>query len=175
LSKAECQGKPDSTGTLGPPQGLDPETLVRSHASAVLGICLAHTRNVHDGEDMMQEVFVKAVSRLRTLRDPSKVRQWILQIARRTCIDHYRRQASCQALPDDVPAPVDETDSRIASLHSAVSKLPDLFREPISLYYLNGQDCAGVARTLGISEAAVRSRLARARLRLHEILSEDSR
>jgi RNA polymerase sigma-70 factor (ECF subfamily) len=124
---------------------------------------------------MMQEVFVKAVSRLGSLRDPSKVRQWLLQIARRTCIDLYRRKPACRDLPDDLPAPEDGTDSRVASLHAALAQLPESFREPLSLYYLNGQDCAAVARTLGISEVAVRSRLARARLRLHEILSEESR
>jgi RNA polymerase sigma-70 factor (ECF subfamily) len=139
----------------------------------VFGVCLAHAKNIHDGEDMMQEVFLKAVSKLNTLRDPGKVRGWLLQIARRTCIDHYRRRVRSQQIPDDIPAPEDDTENRIARLHRAISQLPESFREPISLYYLNGHNCASVARTLGISETAVRSRLARARLRLHEILTED--
>ena len=41
-----------------------PGMLVREHAPAVLGLCLAHTRNLHDGEDIMQDVFLKAFENL---------------------------------------------------------------------------------------------------------------
>jgi len=40
-----------------------PEGMVRRHASAVLGVCLAHTRNIHDSEDIMQDVFIKAFTK----------------------------------------------------------------------------------------------------------------
>jgi len=134
---------------------------------------LAHARNVHDGEDIMQEVFLKAFSKLGMLRDPHKARAWLLQIARRTCIDYHRTRTSAGPIPEDLAAPKDQTQDRIASLHRAILQLPDTLREPITLFYLNGHSSAGVARTLGISETAARSRLARARLRLHEILSGD--
>jgi len=161
----------------GQPGGLNPEMLVREHASAVLGVCLAHTRNVHDGEDVMQEVFLKAISKLGTLRDPRLARAWLLQIARRTCIDRYRRASHTPVsveLPQDVADPRPNADDRIERLHSAIGRLPEIYREPILLYYMNGHSCTSVAKSLGLTETAVRSRLARARLQLHEMLSEDS-
>jgi len=161
----------------GQPGGLNPEMLVREHASAVLSVCLAHTRNVHDGEDVMQEVFLKAISKLSSLRDHRLARAWLLQIARRTCIDRHRRAAhapACSGLSEDVAEPQRDTDDRIGRLHSAIGRLPEIYREPILLYYLNGHSCTSVAKSLGLSESAVRSRLARARLQLHEMLSEDS-
>jgi RNA polymerase sigma-70 factor (ECF subfamily) len=88
------------------------------------------------------------------------------------CIDYYRNRSSVRAIPDDVLAPQKPVNENIERLYEAISQLPDGYREPITLYYLNGHNCAGVAETLGISEDAVRSRLVRARLRLHEILSE---
>jgi RNA polymerase sigma-70 factor (ECF subfamily) len=57
-------------------------------------------------------------------------------------------------------------------LHAALARLPDVYREAIVLYYLDGRDCAGTATALGISEVSVRQRLARGRLMLHDLLKE---
>lgn len=42
-----------------------PKVMVRRYASAVLGVCLAHTHNIHDSEDIMQDVFIKAFTKRR--------------------------------------------------------------------------------------------------------------
>jgi RNA polymerase sigma-70 factor (ECF subfamily) len=152
---------------------LTPEMLVRKYSSAVLGLCIAHTKNFHDSEDIMQEVFLRAVAKLKTLRDESRARPWLLRIARRACIDYYRNRPPSRPLADDMPAAPDNLQEQAARVHQAVSQLPEQYREPIALYYLDGRNCAGVANTLGISEQAVRQRLVRARLMLHELLSED--
>jgi RNA polymerase sigma-70 factor (ECF subfamily) len=154
-------------------EALTPETLVRRYSSAVLGLCIAHTKNFHDSEDIMQEVFLRAVTKLKTLRDENRARPWLLQIVRRTCIDYYRKRPPTQTLASDVPAGVDCIKEQVKRVHEAITELPEQYREPIALYYLDGRNCAGVARTLGISEQAVRQRLVRARLMLHELLSED--
>ena len=173
MTKAESQNTCEDTNIVDLREGLTPETLVRNHAPAVLGLCLAHTQNMHDSEDIMQDVFLKAFTKLDTLRDPSRARAWLLRIARRRCIDHYRKRSSIEKRSGRAPSPSKNSDERILRLHRAISKLPDSYREPISLYYLNGRKCASVAKSLGISETAVRTRLARARLWLHEILLED--
>ena len=74
-STCETANMADADGTL------TPEMLVRKYASAVLGLCLAHTKNLHDSEDIMQEVFLKAFTKLNTLRDHTRARTWLLQIA----------------------------------------------------------------------------------------------
>ena len=174
MAKAETQVRrvgPDTTDLQLTPT---PESLVRDHATAVLGLCLANTKNLHDSEDIMQDVFLKAFLKLPTLKDPQKARAWLLQITRRACIDHHRKHTTLKPLTEDIPTRPQYDDQRVKRLHKAISRLPDSYREPITLYYLNGRSSAGVARTLGISTSAVRSRMARARLLLHEILQEDS-
>jgi len=153
---------------------LTPQMLVREYASAVLGLCIAHTKNFHDSEDIMQEVFLKAFEKIHTLRDADRARPWLMQITRRMCIDYHRKHLAAQAIPENLSAPSGTGNEQTERLYKAISKLPDGYREPITLYYLDGRNCAGVAKTLGLSEDAVRSRLVRARLRLHEILSEDT-
>jgi RNA polymerase sigma-70 factor (ECF subfamily) len=149
--------------------------LVREHASAVLGLCIAFTKDYHDGEDIMQDVFLKAFTRLDTLADHTKARQWLLKIARRMCIDHFRKSRTHHSIAEaeTVPAREDHFDEHSARVHAAVSRLPEGYRDVISLYYLDGCDCEAVARSLGITNAAVRRRLTRARLMLHELLAGD--
>ena len=150
------------------------QRLVREYASVVLGVCMAYTRNLHDSEDMMQETFIKAITKIDTLRKPDRARSWLLQIARNTCIDHQRRRVHTRPLPDDLPDPSPQDHDNIERLYRAIARLSKTYREPITLYYLKQRNCAAVAQTLGISEPAVRRRLVRARLQLHAILSEDN-
>ena len=153
---------------------VTPEMLVREHASAVLGFCITFTKNFHDSEDIMQDVFLQAFTKLWTLRDPTRVRPWLLKIARRMCIDYYRKRRSSYSLAEiDEPARPDYGNEHIMRVHTAISKLPEDYREAITLYYMDGRDCAGVANNLRISETAVRQRLVRARLMLHDLLVED--
>jgi len=150
-----------------------PEAMVRQHAPAVWGVCLAHTRNIHDSEDLMQDVFIKAFTKLHTLKDPGRVRGWLLQIARRTCLDFHRGRASERQAVQNMPTERPVMDKRVLRIYKAISQLPDTYREPIVLFYLDGRNCRGIAQALGLSETAVRSRLSRARWQLHEILRED--
>jgi RNA polymerase sigma-70 factor (ECF subfamily) len=175
LTEAERQNARKAAKGANVRGSLTPEMLVRDHASAVLGLCIAHVKNLHDGEDIMQDVFLKAFTRIDTLRDHTRTRQWLLKITRRMCIDHFRKRRTRRPIADAeaVAARADYRNEHIARVHAALSKLPDGYRDTISLYYLDGHDCAGVARSLGISNAAVRRRLTRARLMLHELLVED--
>jgi RNA polymerase sigma-70 factor (ECF subfamily) len=172
LGKAEQQKKSQVQDSAS--KTMTPQMLVHKYASAILGLCIAHTKNFHDSEDITQEVFLRAFTKINSLRDAGRARPWLLQIARRMCIDYHRKRPAAQAIPEDIPAPSETGYEHFERLYEAISKLPDSYREPITLYYLDGRNCTGVAQFLGLSEDAVRSRLVRARFMLHEILSEDT-
>lgn len=149
--------------------------LVRRHASAVFAVCLANTGRSHDAEDLMQETFLKAFAKLDDLRDRDRAGPWLVRIARRLCIDHLRGRKPASSISSDLPAPAEGQDPQIERLRAALSRLPENFRETISLYYLDGRSCTGVAATLGISPGAVRMRLLRGRVMLYELLTGDDR
>ncbi len=88
-----------------PGQTVTAELLARSHAPAVLAVCLAYTRNVHDAEDAAQDTLARAIANLHQLREPGRIRAWLLQIARRVCADGYRRQQTFVPLPEHIAAP----------------------------------------------------------------------
>jgi RNA polymerase sigma-70 factor, ECF subfamily len=149
-----------------------PADLFRRHAQAVFAVCLANAHNYHDAEDIMQAVFLKAVAKAASLRKPGSARAWLLQVARRECVDFQRRRKRPEPLAEEPPTRTAGGNALCERLHDAVRKLPQNYREAIVLYYLDGRDCSGVAASLGITEQAVRQRLVRARVMLHDLLEE---
>jgi RNA polymerase sigma-70 factor (ECF subfamily) len=150
-----------------------PTTLFHLHAQAVFAICLANTQNYHDAEDVMQAVFLKAIAKTSSLREPARVRAWLLQVARRECVDFHRRRKPAEPLLDEPSTPSPSGNADWQRLHEAIQKLPQTYREAIVLYYLDGRNCSGVATSLGTTEPAVRQRLVRARAMLHDLLQEE--
>jgi RNA polymerase sigma-70 factor, ECF subfamily len=144
----------------------------QQHARAVLAVCLAHVADPNDAEDLMQTVFAIAIEKLHTLRDRTKVRPWLLQIARNKCRDHARRRRPTAPLPTDVPQPPPPDREQVRRLHGALATLPPDHREAITLHYLAHQGCRSIAEAQGTSVAAVRQRLFRARLALRRLLQE---
>jgi RNA polymerase sigma factor (sigma-70 family) len=96
-----------------------------------------------------------------------------LQVARRECVDFHRRRKPMERLLDEPSTPAAGGNVACERLHEAIQKLPENYREAIVLYYLDGRDCSGVAASLGTTEQAVRQRLVRARVMLHDLLQEE--
>lgn len=150
-----------------------PDALFRAHAPAVFAVCLANTQNHHDAEDIMQAVFLKSIAKASSVREPTRVRAWLMQVARRLCVDFHRKRKPTEPLAIEPPTPTSQDEVSCRRLHQAIRKLPQNYREAIVLYYLDGRKCANVAAFLGIAEPAVRQRLVRARAMLHDLLQED--
>jgi RNA polymerase sigma-70 factor (ECF subfamily) len=167
---------PQAPNTSEQPMKACPPTiaeLVDRYGRAVLAVCLAKVGGRDDAEDLMQDVFVKAMTNIHGLRDFRSAGPWILKIARTTCIDYLRRRRPTEQLSDDAPAAVSASSASSEHLRSAIRRLPPYYAEAISLYYLDGRSSLHVAELLGITPEAVRQRLVRARALLHDMLREE--
>jgi RNA polymerase sigma factor (sigma-70 family) len=147
-------------------------------------ICsLAYSRIGHLGqsEDVAQETFITAWKRLRLLRQPEKLRAWLCGIVHnraKKCLQHEGRNpvhtAESLEMVEEAPAPValpsDETVSREeeALLWRALEQIPQLYREPLILFYREHQSIENVASEMDLTEDAVKQRLSRGRKMLHE-------
>ena len=162
----------------------DAETFTRvveGCASTVCSIALAIVRDVPASEDIAQEVFLATWQNLGRLRNPRSFLPWIRQITR----NHARsllRSRSAQPAADELLATVADARPNAADnllraeerevLARVLDELPDESREVLLLYYREESSTAHVARLLGMSEAAVRQRLSRARARVREEMLE---
>jgi RNA polymerase sigma-70 factor (ECF subfamily) len=123
-------------------------------------------------DDIVQDVFIKAQSRLNQLRDSEKISAWIYQIARHTIADHFRRQSK-SIQPSDL-----DWDSSEYSLNDCVAyclgkliiTLPDKYREALELTELKNFSQHDLSVQLHISHSGARSRVQRARKLLKDKL-----
>lgn len=142
------------------------ETMFRT-ARAIL-------QNDQDAEDAVQEAICAAFARRDTLRDPARFRPWVLRILVNQCYDICRKRrptVDLSDVADYLPAAGEDPTERV-TLWQAVLSLSDDLRAAVTLFYYDGLSIREISGVLGISEAAVKTRLSRARARLRQLLDE---
>jgi RNA polymerase sigma factor (sigma-70 family) len=146
--------------------------LVRRHGPLVWGVCRRLVRHLHDAEDAFQAVFFVLARKAGSLRRPERLGPWLYGVACRTArkalaLTARRRREGPVA---DVAAPTAPDDLAWRELRplldDAIDRLPEKYRTPIVLCYLEGLTHAQAARRLGCPPGTVATRLARARERL---------
>jgi RNA polymerase sigma-70 factor (ECF subfamily) len=161
------------------------EALVRGHSRLVYRIAYAVLRRHHDAEDATQETFLRVLrysSKLAAVEDP---KTWLARIAWRVAVDRSKQRGRTREIALEDPekpipeaassdAPADETlhgAEVSAALERMIAALPEKLREPLILSTIEEMSPREVAETLGINEAAVRSRVFRARQILRDKLA----
>lgn len=157
--------------------------IVAACQNAVTAVALAITRDVPASEDIAQDAFLAAWQNLKRLQNPSSFLPWLRQITRNLARDHHRAnrhrpldgegaEIAISLAADPSPTPDQQLveDEREQAAVELIAALPEESREVLLLYYREGQSSQQVAALLGLSDAAVRKRLSRARQGLREDL-----
>jgi RNA polymerase sigma factor (sigma-70 family) len=153
--------------------------IVARHQAMVCGVALGILGDFAASEDAAQEAFLTAWRKFHALREPERLRPWLAQIARNAALGHLRRTRGhdaledALALADDSPAPDEAAanEEEAALVRESLAKLPETYRLPLILFYREGQSVRAVAEALGITEDAVKQRLARGREMLRDRMS----
>jgi RNA polymerase sigma-70 factor (ECF subfamily) len=153
------------------------ESLVREHSRLVYRIAYAALRSHHDAEDAVQETFLRVLRYSEKLANVENHKTWLARIAWRVAVDRSQQRGRRREIGFDDPAkPIAEASSPEIPAHEAlngsqvgemlermIAALPEKLRQPLILSTLEEMSPREVAATLGINEAAVRSRVFRAR------------
>ena len=156
----------------------DTEILLRNamehHGAAVYRLALCRMQSVQDAEDVYQDVFLRLLDQNAASWDEAHLRVWLLRCTVNRCCDLHRFRLRRPVLAlADLPEMEAEADSGAAGLWDAVARLPEKLRVPIHLYYAEGYSTEEIAGLLEIPAATVRTRLRRARNKLHDLLGGD--
>lgn len=126
--------------------------------------------NVHDAEDLLQEIFIKALRHERRFCELDNARAWLFEVTRNALADRLRVARTLVELPDDLVSETHETaaiDNLAQCLPRALAELAPVDREAITLCDLEGMSQADFARRTGLTLPAAKSRVQRARKKLH--------
>jgi RNA polymerase sigma-70 factor (ECF subfamily) len=133
-------------------------------------------RDAHAAEDIAQDVMLKLRQNLSALPAGERVAHWAFRVARNAVIDHYRAAAARAAPIEDAAAVADHEPERNAieelsrCLDQMIPHLPEPYREALRLSDLEERSQQEVADRMGIKLSAAKSRVQRARAKLHALL-----
>ena len=152
--------------------------LIDRHGALVQRVCLDVLNDAHQAQDAAQVVFLVFARKARSIRKPGSLGPWLhgvalrvarrvrREIARRRAAEHEKAKLMRERQRMEVrPGPMDH-----AELHEEIDRLPDKYRRPIILCYMQGQTQTQAAETLGWPLGTVQIRLHRGRERLRSRL-----
>ena len=147
----------------------DPDAFARLYADYVRMVHAILLGRVprRDVDDLVQDVFLTAYTRIRELRDPASFGGWIATIARNRATDHMRQTREQVQLPDDV-AGGDPIDTETFAVLEIVRGLPEAYRDTLLMRLVEGMSGNEIADRSGLTPASVRVNLHRGMKLLRE-------
>jgi RNA polymerase sigma-70 factor (ECF subfamily) len=163
--------------------------ILESVSGPVLRFASGFCRQREDAEDVVQESLAAVARSLKEFRGDASLTTWAFTVARNACLRRRRRERARDGITDSLDAPESGATARavadrgrrpdeeaergelLASLEAAIAALPVTQREVLLLRDVEGLSTLEVGRVLGLEEAAVKSRLHRARLSMRAALA----
>ncbi|AFZ43724.1 RNA polymerase, sigma subunit, ECF family [Halothece sp. PCC 7418] len=176
-------------------QGVKPDRaafseLLRRHQSHVEKMLYHLAPDWSDRADLVQEVWIRVYRNIQRLKDPMKFRGWLSRITTNLFYDELRKRKRFKSpisldaprqiddgeltleVPTDFPSPDQDLSSQefYDQLNRAIAELPESFRSTIVLREIEGLSYEEIAEITGVSLGTVKSRIARARAKLQDVL-----
>jgi RNA polymerase sigma-70 factor, ECF subfamily len=149
-------------------------------APLVRAVLLDATGSLPEANELVQEVFLRALSRLGQLRRPERLCAWLIGISRRQGAE-YRRQAGRRRkrvtplVNDPVSAADDRSNETVEMVRQAIRELPERERLAIHIRYLCDEPPEAARQAIGLSPSGFYKLLERARRRLRARLTQVER
>jgi len=148
------------------------------YSKAMYNICYRMTNQKEEAEDMLQESFSYAFSKLGSFRFESSFGAWLKRIVVNTCINHLKKKRVDLVYTEHQSDPISADESvdygeirfQVKRVMKALEKLPEGYRIVFSLYLLEGYDHKEIAEILGVTESTSKSQFLRAKQKIKEIL-----
>jgi len=164
----------------------DVAALLQREEAPLRRVIQRYVGDASSADDVFQEVSIKVLKRIDTVREPAALRGWLFQTARNASLDHLRRrdrrpEVAHPTLISDMNArgdlgrnPSEQflSTERVAAVRRALDRLPESQQVTIRLRIEEGLDHDAIAQRLGISRQAVEVRLCRGRATLKEQLDD---
>jgi RNA polymerase sigma factor (sigma-70 family) len=153
--------------------------------TAVVGGARPHVRRFarqlcaspQDAEDAAQEALLVLYRKIGSLRATAALASWMFRIVRNECLRRLRRSAVQDEAPGPAASAEDEALERLEAerVAQAIAALPDIQRRVLTMRDVLGHPGRTVAEALGLSTAAMKSHLHRARAALRQNLTAETR
>lgn len=150
--------------------GQELTRLIELYSGLVYRVAYCYVRNRADADDIMQDVFLAMYTYKKEFKDDEHIRAWLIRVTSNRCknlLSSYRYRMS---LPIEAAENVPVEQSTQDSLLPLIMKLQQKYRLVLYMYYYEEYSVSDIAKTLGMKQTTVTTRLSRGRKRLKELL-----
>ena len=149
--------------------------------ASMMGVCLRYASHKEQATEILNMGFFKVFKSIKTFAEKgSHLEAWVYRIMVNTAIDYLRAEMRHRHDDIDFVKPVEDTHDIIANIQAEqiltmVNQLPPSYRAVFNLYVVEGFNHAEVGERLGISEGTSKSNLAKARMKLQDMITAYSK
>ena len=145
----------------------------------MLNVAFRIVGNTGDAEDVLQEAFLDAFSKVKDFRQETTFGLWLKQIVVNRSVNLLRKRKiewieinnELENIPDEVSEDDDEIQYQVRQVKAAMNKLPEGYRVVLSLYLFEGYDHEEIGQILNIAENTSRTQFLRAKRKLQALLT----
>ena len=155
------------------PTSQDIALVYQNLRQTLLGFLRRKVSDNNIAEDLLHEVFLKALSAIERGDSPSNINGWLYSIAKNSVVDYYRAKRPTDSLPDELASEPDDdlTEQNLARcLKPLTESLPPLYRNTLLAADFEGQTLQIIADRESLSLSAIKSRASRGRQMLKQSL-----
>lgn len=154
--------------------------LYERYCDAMYNVCYRMLGTTAEAEDAFQESFIDVFDKLITFREESSLGAWIKRIVINHCLNTLKkRKIRFDELTENAHEIIepetnldDDLALEVTKVKHAIMKLPDGYRQVLTLYLIEGYDHGEIAGILGIRETGSKSQYSRAKAKLRELLGK---
>ena len=163
------------------------QLLFRNNWAWLKGLVYSIVQNADDIDDILQDICVRVIKRIRSLRQPERFRPWLAILARRQALRYRQQKAQRQSMMNTelTDLKFDSESSQLLEnierkeqyqlILSAVNSLPEKYRQVFILEHINDLTYRQIAEILDVPVTTVQIRLVRARRMLYNWITEKNR
>ena len=148
------------------------------YSHAMFNICMRMVNQREEAEDILQDSFTLAFSRLESFRYESGFGTWLKRIVINSCINHLKKRRPeiifepelNDAIAEEENTDFEKIKLKVDAVRNALESLADGYRIIFSLYALEGYDHEEISGILGISESTSKTQYLRAKNRIKELI-----
>lgn len=150
--------------------------IYKLYAKAMYNVALRIVNFDDEAEDVLQEAFLDAFTRIESFRGETTFGLWLKQIVINKSINYLRKRkvefVSLEEVEVAEPQLLEEEDLelRVEEVRLAIAELPDRYRVVLTLYLFEGYDHEEIAHILKIAESTSRTQYMRAKMKLNDLL-----
>lgn len=155
---------------------MNVETIWAEYQTSLKAFLYKNVNNPDDVEDLLQEILIKTYQNLRTIKEVSKIKPWLFQIAQHSIIDFYRSQGKAKALQDEELWYEQQTEELHQQLSQCVlpfiNGLEEKDKQLLTAIEIDGVSQKDYAQQHDIKYSTLKSRVQKSRNTLHDLFKQ---